>query len=82
METKKQVEFGHPILNVGELRELIKDLDDRDKICIETCDENGDPIDLYPMYLDLYEGIKNTKNETIKELRFCQLPHENKEDSD
>lgn len=68
-------EIGKKINTVGELRELIKDLDNHDQVCVETCDEEGDVVDLFPMYIDVIENIKLTDNTIVREVRFCQMPN-------
>ncbi len=70
-------ELGDVILTVGELRELMSELDDHDQVVVETCDEEGDVVDLYPMSLDIIDGIKLTDGTEVREVRFCQRPHEN-----
>lgn len=70
------LDFGRKISTVGELRYLLADLDDHDQIVLATCDEDGDEQDHYPMYMDLYEDIELTDGTVVRELRFCQMPHE------
>ena len=66
--------IGDRIGTIGELREVIKHMDDADQICIETIDlESGDVQDLYPMYVDEIDGIKLTDGSKISEIRFCQM---------
>jgi hypothetical protein len=77
MKTQTQKDYGDILLTVGELRELLADLDDHDQVCVETCDEEGDVEDLYPLALDVIDGIKLTDGTTVREVRFCQRPHEN-----
>lgn len=67
--------IGDKLLTVKEVKELLADLDDHDQVCIETCDEDGDVVDLYPMYIDVIDGIKLTTGETVREVRFCQMPN-------
>lgn len=71
------VSLGKTLYNIGELRYLLEGLDDHDQICVETCDENGDVCDLYPMSLDVIDGIRLTDGTEVREVRFCQRPHEN-----
>ena len=62
------------ILTIGQLREIIKDLDDKDRVVIETTDlETGDAQDLYPFYVDIIDGIQLEDESEIKEIRFCQM---------
>lgn len=62
------------ILTIGQLREIIKDLDDKDQVVIETTDlETGDAQDLYPFYVDIIDGIQLEDGSEIKEIRFCQM---------
>lgn len=69
----KQLMYGDTITTVGQLRELIKDLDDHDQICIETIDlETGDVDDLYPMCVDVIDGIRLQDDTIVREVRFCQ----------
>jgi hypothetical protein len=68
-------EIGKRIHTIGELRELIEDLNDNDLVCIETIDKYGDVEDLYPMYIDVIDGIKLESGETVNEVRFCQMPN-------
>jgi hypothetical protein len=67
--------YGERLLTVKEVREILSELDDHDQVCIETCDENGDVQDLYPMYMDVIEGIRLTDGTTVREVRFCQMPN-------
>ena len=67
--------LGDRITTVGQLRQLIADLDDHDQICIETCDENGDADDLHPMYMDVIENVRLTDDTIVREVRFCQMPN-------
>jgi hypothetical protein len=70
-------EIGKRIDTVGELKELLADLNDNDQICIETIDlETGDVQDLYPLYLDVIGGIRLTSGEVINEVRFCQMKNQ------
>lgn len=71
-----KLEYGKKIYTMGELRELTADLSDNDQICIETIDlETGDTEDLYPMYVDVIEGIQLTDGSIVREIRFCQMPN-------
>ena len=71
---KTQLEFGKKIYTMGELRELTADLNDNDQICIETIDlKSGDTEDLYPMYIDVIEGVQLTDGSIVREVRFCQM---------
>ena len=66
--------YGVKLNTVGELRDAMSELSDDDQICIETIDlETGDVQDLYPMYLDVIDGIKLTTGQIINEVRFCQM---------
>lgn len=69
--------IGDRLLTVKEVKELLADLDDNDQVCIETCDKNGDVMDLHPMYIDVIDGIKLKTGETVREVRFCQMPNRN-----
>jgi len=62
------------IITLGELREATKDLNDNDFVVIETTDlKTGDAIDLYPMYIDVINGIRLTNGDEVNEIRFCQI---------
>ena len=68
--------IGDKLNTVGELRSIIQELDDHDQICIETIDlDTGDVHDLYPMYMDVIEGIELTDGTNVREVRFCQMPN-------
>lgn len=67
--------IGDQLNTVGELRSIISHLDDQDQICIETCDEHGDQIDLFMMAVDVIEGIRLTDDTIVREVRFCQRPN-------
>ena len=67
--------YGVKLKNLGELRSAMSELSDDDTICIETCDEHGDVIDLYPMSIDVISGIEVTNGKTVNEIRFCQRPN-------
>ena len=72
----EDVSVGETIYRMGELRYLIEGTDDDDQICIETIDlETGDTQDLYPMYVDVIDGIKLTDGSIVREVRFCQRPN-------
>lgn len=62
------------ITTIGELRKATAHLDDNDILVLETTDlKTGDPIDLYPFYMDVIDGVQLTTGETVREVRFCQL---------
>jgi len=66
--------IGERLNTIGELREVIKHMDDADQICIETIDlETGDTQDLYPLYVDEIEGIRLSDGTNVSEIRFCQM---------
>ena len=67
--------YGDRIDTVGQLKHIMKDLDDHDQLCIETINDNGDTEDLYPMYVDVIDGIKLTDDTIVREVRFCQMPN-------
>jgi hypothetical protein len=70
------VSVGETIYRVAELRYLMEGLDDNDQICIETIDvETGDTQDLYPMAVDVINGIQLTDGSVVREVRFCQRPN-------
>ena len=72
----KELMYGDHIQTVGQLRHIMKDLDDHDQLCIETCDtETGDVEDLYPMSIDVIDGIRLTDDTIVREVRFCQRPN-------
>lgn len=72
----KELMYGDTINTIGQLRHILKDLDDHDQLCIETIDlETGDVEDLYPMYVDVIDGIKLTDDTIVREVRFCQRPN-------
>jgi len=68
-------EIGRKIITIGDVRELIADLNDDDIAVIEACDEDGEVEDLYPMYIDVIEGIELLNGKTVNEVRFCQMPN-------
>ena len=72
----KVIMYGDRIDTVGQLRHILSDLDDHDQLCIETIDlQTGDVEDLYPMNVDVIEGIKLTDDTIVREVRFCQMPN-------
>lgn len=72
----KELMYGDTITTVGQLRHILRDLDDHDQVCIETIDlETGDAEDLYPMAMDVIEGIRLTDDTIVREIRFCQRPN-------
>ena len=72
----KAIMIGSVLQTVGELRYLMEDLDDKDQVCVEACDtETGDVEDLYPMTLDVIDGIELTDGSNVREVRFCQRPN-------
>lgn len=56
------------VTTVKQLKEILSNLNDEDELVIETINEDGDPIDLYPMYVDIIE-LNNNSNE----VRLCQM---------
>lgn len=72
----KELMYGDRIDTVGQLRMIMSDLDDHDQLCIETINlETGDTQDLYPMNVDVIDGIKLTDDTIVREVRFCQMPN-------
>ena len=71
----KAIMIGSVLETVGELRYLMEDLDDKDQVCVEACDEHGDVEDLFPMTLDVIDGIELTDGSNVREVRFCQRPN-------
>jgi hypothetical protein len=68
--------IGDTLHTVGQLRQIMSELDDHDQICIETIDlDTGDVEDLYPMYVDVIDNIKLTDGSIVREVRFCQKPN-------
>lgn len=74
-KNKPYPEIGRKILTIGEVKELLSDLNDDDIAILEACDANGDTQDLYPMYIDVIEGIELLNGKTVNEVRFCQMPN-------
>jgi len=75
-KSAEDVSLGKTLYNIGELRYLLEGLDDRDQICIEACDlDTGDVQDLYPLALDVIDGIRLTDGTEVREVRFCQRPN-------
>lgn len=69
-------EIGRKVTTIGEIRALISNLDNRDIAVIEACDEDGEVEDLYPMYIDVIEGIELRDNSIVNQVRFCQMPNQ------
>jgi len=66
--------LGDRINNISELRKLMSDLDANDLVCVQSIDlETGDAEDLYPMNLDVIEGIELSDKSIVREVRFCQM---------
>jgi len=59
------------VTTVKELKKILENLNDNDDLVIETIDENGDAIDLYPMCVDVIEV-----SEGFNEVRLCQMSQE------
>lgn len=59
------------VATVKQLKEILSKLNDNDDVVIETIDENGDAIDLYPMYVDVIEV-----SDGFNEIRLCQMNQE------
>jgi len=74
-KSAEDISLGKTIYRMSELRYLLEGLDDNDQVCIETCDENGDVEDLFPMSVDVIDGIRLTDGSTVREVRFCQRPN-------
>jgi len=75
MEQVKEVMYGDVISTIAQVRHILNDLDDNDIVVLETCDDHGDVIDLFPMYMDVIDGIKLQDNTIVREVRFCQRPN-------
>lgn len=73
--TVKQLVYGDTLTTLGNVRELIADLDDKDLVYVEACDEHGDVKDLYPMSIDVIENIELKDGSIVREVRFCQRPN-------
>ena len=71
--SEPDVSIGDRLRTIGELRQLMQDLDDHDLVVIETIDENGDSEDLYPLYMDVIENVRLTDGSNVREVRFCQM---------
>ena len=71
----EDVSLGKTIYRMAELRYLLEGLDDHDHVVVEACDEEGDVEDLYPMSIDVIEGIELTDGTVVREVRFCQRPN-------
>jgi len=67
--------YGVKIRTVGELRNVMSELSDDDIIYIETCDAKGNAQDLFPMYVDVIDGIELKNGSVVNEVRFCQMPN-------
>jgi len=74
--------IGRKVTTIGEIRELISNLDNKDIAVLEACDEDGEVEDLYPMYVDVIEGIELRDGTVGNEVRFCQMPNANKDTRD
>lgn len=68
-------EIGRKVRTIGEIKELISNLNNKDIAVVEACDENGDIEDLYPMYIDVIEDIELLDGTVVNEVRFCQMPN-------
>jgi len=74
-KSPKIVSLGDTIHRMSELRYLLEGVDNHDLIVIETCDEHGDVIDLYPMSIDIIDDIQLSNGDIVREIRFCQRPN-------
>jgi len=74
-KSAEDVSLGKTIYRMAELRYLLEGLDDHDQVCVEACDEEGDVEDLYPMSIDVIDGIELTDGTIVREVRFCQRPN-------
>lgn len=73
-------EIGQTILTIGELKKFIEDYDlkDNDLVVLEAIDlETGDVSDLHSFHMDVIDNVRLTNGDVVKEVRFCQEPHEN-----
>ena len=68
-------DLGDTLLTVKDVRSIMSELDDNDQVVVEACDEHGDVEDLYPMSMDIIEGIELTDGSIVREVRFCQRPN-------
>ena len=58
------------ILNIGDLREAIKDLSDNDQLVVEI-HEGVRGEDLYVPTTDLIEGVRLNDGSVVNEFRLC-----------
>jgi hypothetical protein len=65
----KPLGYGDEIRTMKQVRDLTSEFNDEDLVVLETCDENGDVIDLYSMYIELKD------DSMVNEVRFCQIPN-------
>lgn len=63
---------GDEITTVGQLRYLMSELDDCDRIALECIDEEGDLDDHYPLSVETYDGVGLPNGTTGNEFRICQ----------
>lgn len=75
MSKVKELMYGDTIQNIGQVKHVLKDLDDHDIVVVEACDEHGDVQDLYPMAMDVIDNIRLTDDTIVREVRFCQRPN-------
>jgi hypothetical protein len=71
----KALKFGDEIQTLGQVRDLIAHLNDNDLVVIDACDDNGDFKDLYPMSIDIIEGIRLEDGSIVNEVLFSQKPN-------
>jgi len=67
--------YSNSVNTVAELRDAMQELSDDDLIVFAPCDEDGDEIDHFSMYIDVISGIQLTNGKTVNEVRFCQIPN-------
>jgi len=66
-------DIGDTLNTVGQLRDIMSDLDDHDQLTLVTIDtDTGDEQDHYPMHLDVIDGIRLTDDTIVREVQFVQ----------
>lgn len=63
-------------MKVKELIQALNEFNDEDYICLSTCNEYGDEIDLFDFYIDSVENCEHHTGKKFTEVRICQLPHQ------
>lgn len=72
----KELMYGDQIQTVGQLKHILRDLDDHDQLTLVAIDlETLDEQDHYPLHIDVIDNIRLTDDTIVREVQFVQRPN-------